>query len=288
MNQLPTKDWQQIVNMFTKQNIPLFDDEEQSPCLVPEHGDAPGRAAICSIPKAGTYFFAALLEALGYVSCGVHVADGCFVDCRFAPPETVRRHPKRLTFPLPSSFVLPLVRPGQFVVGHLPCTAQYPSRLRTFRVLFVYRNLRDSLVSYMRYVTKNWVEACPANAWAQQADGPEKMDRFLVEHAYYLPMCATMMKWHHRPEVFSCCFEDFMGDRGRAVQLQSLAALVRFTGAAPCRDPDSVLARVMGQQTLTSSGSRTDARACWSERVERYFREHGGVEMNRQLGYAES
>jgi len=287
MNQLPTKDWHRIVNIFSKQNIPLFDDEDQAPCLVPERGDAPGPAAICSIPKSGTYFFAGLLEALGFVSCGVHVADSCFVDCRFAPPETVRRHPDRVTFPLPSSFVLPLVRPGQFVVGHLPCNTDNPSRLRTFRVLFAYRNLRDAMVSYMRYVTKNWLEPSPANAWAQQPDGPEKMERFLAEHAYYLQMCAAIVKWKHRPEVLSCCFEDFMGDRGRAVQMECVQALARFIGIAPGHDLESVLQRVIGQETLTSSGSRTDARVCWNDRVEHYFREQGGVEMNRQLGYSE-
>jgi hypothetical protein len=276
-----------MINAFSGQGIPVFLDDWLMPRLVLEHGNASHPVVICSIPKSGTYFFAALLEALGFVSCRVHIADGCFVDSRFSAIADVRARPERSTYDIPSYRIYPLVLPGQFLVGHLACTAANVSLLSRFRVLFSYRNLRDSMVSYMRYVTNNWLTTREPAEWACLADGPEKMEKFLNTHDYYLRMCAAIAGWKRRPDVLSCCYEEFMGDYGGEVQQERLTELLCFLGLPPRDDLERVLQSVIGRETLTSSGRRTDARAYWSESVERHFHEHGGVKLNRRLGYPE-
>src|SRR5450759_1073567 len=92
-----------VINRFAQAGVPLFLDNSLRPCLRLAQGANQHPTVICSIPKSGTYFVAALLEALGIVSCDVHVADASFVDCRFASTQEVRTRPMRWTFQIPST-----------------------------------------------------------------------------------------------------------------------------------------------------------------------------------------
>jgi len=48
---------------------------------------------------------------------------------------------------------------------------------------------------------------------------------------------------------------------------------------------DELVAGAMGRPTKTWSGRRTECKIYWNDEFEARFREFGGVELNKRLGY---
>ena len=133
--------------------IPIYLAADGTPCARPEQGVVPHRALVCSIPKAGTYFVGELLHRLGVTPTDLHLSSTGLTDYRFATREEGRNEFIRFLHPIPLERSLPLVRPGQFAVGHLECTPAVPGpphRLQEWGVL-AYRDLRDGFVSWLRF-----------------------------------------------------------------------------------------------------------------------------------------
>ncbi len=80
--------------------------------------------------------------------------------------------------------------------------------------------------------------------------------------------------------------EDLLGDNGSAKQVSCVAEISKHVGApvSEVAVPD-LLARVIGSETPTYSGRRTDRRPYWNAEVERRFVEIGLRDLNRRLGY---
>jgi hypothetical protein len=245
---------------------------------------------VCSIPKAGTYLVGAVLQRLGTVATGFHFStDGdMFMDARFATREEARNEFARLCHGVPLARALPLVRPGQHAVSHLECTPRTRALLAQFRVVFVYRDLRDALVSWLRFHQDtgrehqwNWI-------WVECADPRERLVVFLrAAGELFFGMCRALVPWLGEPSAFPVRFETLHGDDGPDAQARVCRALAAFLDhARPADAPGAVLPGLTTVPTLTSSGSRTRRAEYWSAAAEELFLRFGGGELNAALGYA--
>ena len=159
--------------------------------------------------------------------------------------------------------------PGQFAVGHLSFTPVATALLAPFRTIFTYRNLRDSLISFLRWEESTGRDADRTKDWKDLPDAPAKVLIFMQDlGAFYLNWCASIVGWISHAGIYRCGFEQLIGDYGPKPQREYLRDIFEFTGVSgPEPDWDVVLGRVIGARTMTWSGSRTDRNVFWDDEV---------------------
>jgi hypothetical protein len=270
-------------------NFPVFIRPDLAPALVSAQGTSPVRAVVCSIPKSGTYMYGALLKSLGLADCGVHLREDGFTDYRFSSLEHSRTQHRSLHASCPLETAVSLMHPGQFSVGHLACNDHTKKALQGLKVIFTCRDLRDAMVSQMRFFAKNERGTSVSEGWGRMQDGPEKMLHYIRHHGDFFmeTRCASMMGWIGQPGTLVCSFETLYGDNGENARLQLLTSLCTHLGMAIPASPAALFTTLLGTETITSSGSRTDRSVFWDDRVEDYFRSKNGPAMNRTLGYSD-
>jgi hypothetical protein len=271
-------------------NLAVYLTPELRPAAKPHLGASRHRIVVCSLPKAGTYFMAELLSQMGCVATQLHLSSDSFTDYRWATRKEAREEYKRFIAPLELSKSLELLLPGQFAVGHLGCSQDSRSLLAEFKKVFLYRDLRDGLVSYLRFHADTQREGPQTRTWSDLPDGPGKMLGFL-DHLgdSYFNMCLPMGDWIDQSDVFKLSFEMLYGDYGVDARQEALEALHEYLAISqrPIA-PDELVAKAMGRPTKTWSGRRTEREIYWNDEVEARFREFGGHELNVRLGYDHS
>lgn len=243
---------------------------------------------VLSIPKSGTYQIAALLRLGGLVDSEVHLGEGGFSDYRDRSLDQKRREYLQFGFAMPLSVACGMVGPGQFTVGHLPCSDAVRPALRGFNRLFALRDLRDVLVSLMRFMAAHARGGPTTQEWQGLPDGPNKLLRFLSHQGGWLMDTARAMRpWLDDPAILPVRFEVLNGDHGTQAQTALAAAVLERTEAPLPDDPERLLRWVMQTDTLSRSGQRSERGAFWDQRVEDWFAAQDGPRLNASLGYGE-
>jgi hypothetical protein len=242
---------------------------------------------VCSVPKSGTYLIAQLLTELGYRNSGLHLNVAGFTDYRNADLSTARRDSDRLTVAESLSKSLRRIQEGEFAVGHLP-PSSFPL-LQGFRIIFLYRNIRDVLVSFCRWTadTGRWKDD---GRWREQPADSAKLLGFLQAHGKILEgAIAEPAGWIAVPGIVSVSFEELMGDEGVQRTQEALRRIVNAVGCEPLADSDllACLERAKSTETLTRSNGRSLRDHYWSQAVEREYVRRGYPLLNARLGYQE-
>ena len=258
--------------------------------LSPLTGDAPSPVCLISIPKAGTYLVARLLEQLGVVNTCVHVDRFAFSDYRHKSIGEAIEDYLKFTTRIPIEVSAGLTAPGQFIVGHLEHGAQSAEAVRHMRRILLLRDLRAALVSFMRFLSATGRGLRLSKEWSLLPDGPGKMWEFCtLWGADYLGMVRAVQGWMDDPDVLVCRFEHLMGDAGTQAKSRTLAAIAAHIGM-PGREEDLLRrfdSNVLDQPTMTFSGQRTRTALYWDDKVETLFRKLGGIELQQALGYSQ-
>lgn len=267
--------------------LPVYLTNDLCPATQLAQGTSPYRVVVCSIPKAGTYLVDRLLELLGCVPSRLHLSRWCLTDYRFATVREARVNYERLIRDVPLERAIELHLPGQFSVGHLGCTEDTRQVLSNVKKLFVYRDLRDGLVSYLRFLASTGRGGDATRAWKDLPAGPEKTLRFLDAAGQgYFDMALPMIDWLDQPDVFFIEFETLYGDHGEEEQkslIERLHSFLELPGGAP--DVDRLRPSLIGSPTMTWSGGRVARETYWNDEVEERFVAFGGLAANRRLGY---
>ena len=246
------------------------------------------RLVVCSIPKAGTYLLGGLLAELGYVDTRLHLGVPVSQNYANAPRDTALAKPNEFDSPIRWPQILDSIGPGQFAVSHVG--ARQVHRLRDFRVAFLYRNLRDVLCAYARFVARTGRWGADQQAWTQLPDGPEKLNAFIEHHApLMLSVILPVAGWYHRGAAVKFCFEALVGELGPELQDVQLDRLAQLTGVeADLPRLRQHLRTTLEADTLTKSAQRTQWREMWSEQAEAFFESSGLKKINTELGYEDT
>jgi hypothetical protein len=275
-----------LKDALSDRTIPLYPDV-QGRLRFAEHGHE-GTPPVCviSIPKSGTYQIGAMLGHLGLIDCEVHVSERSMQDYRGLPLENKWADHHSLTVHFPLCISAGCVGDGQFIVGHLCHDRLTEKELAPFCKVFAYRNLKDVLVSYMRFIEKREAAALAGQGWVGLPDGPEKLQRYLQAAGEdFLARIRPMLGWLDRADCLRLRFETLNGDEGQAAQNALVQHLAAHVQAPIACTPEALIALTMATPTLTKSAMRSDWTRFWDERTERWFKDSGGLLMNKRLGY---
>jgi hypothetical protein len=267
---------------FARLGIAVYLNETGDVCFKREAGPCADPVIIISVPKSGTYLFGELLTALGIPSADVHVATYGFQDLRFVSKEFAVAHSREIFEMVPSDRVLPLILPGQHVVSHFPFEAATLAQIERFKKIFTYRNVRDTLVSTMRWVARKGKLAGSPEGWESLPDTPAKMEQFLERHGgEYLWGVKCMREWANQPGVLSLSFEQLLGDFGEAKQRQAVQRIGELLHLPITENTiDEALKKCLNKETLTFSGKRSSRDDLWSVKVEKFFTDYGADELD--------
>jgi hypothetical protein len=243
----------------------------------------PNRVLVVSIPKAGTYLVAEVLKALGYRSTGMHLAETAYSDYHGADLDEARRNPVRFARSELLSQSLMRIAVGQFAVGHLTCKEEIVQATASFKRIYLTRNLRTALISYMRFLTATERLGAKDSSWYAIANPQPRIVDFLRTSAPILlgRLYKDLAGWSQVSGVLHVHFEDLMHEQEMAPRvIQSIAA---FLGLTAC-DAWRVLSSSLASDTITKSEGLTQLADYWSPEAERQFNAIGGAELNDRLG----
>jgi hypothetical protein len=284
---MPVNDFQRTdLAALAGLDLPIFLTRDGRPAAALAQGPSEERALIISMAKAGTYFVGAVLSALCFVDTHLHLWETGLHDYRWKTIDQMVRDYLKFEIALPIERSAGLIRPGQFAVGHLRFEPPARQAARGLRRLFVVRDLRDCLISLMRWFARDGRGVGLPGEWRGVADGRERMAAFLeagghrfIQELFYAPLAG----WAFEPRTLRIDYETLAGDRGPEPQAALLARLADHVGVRRPSEATSFVERVKGTPTKTASGERSSRDTYWSAAAERCFLAQGGGAVQRLL-----
>lgn len=279
--------------LLAGKKIPLFIDEEFNPCFKLERAPSTHRVFVLTIPKSGTYLITEILEKMGMVNCGVHVALDFVQDNRYADEQILKIEPGRYMVHLPFHLSTKLIQKGQFAFGHIPCYRTQRILLNDFQKVFTYRNIRDVIISLVRYHDSRKHKAFRGERLEQysrfkaEAMGTGKIKQwYVIWGNEYINLIKSMSSWKEDEEVFKIKFEILMGDDGEEAQISMLRDLAGFVGLEITGEAiNKALNASIGSNTVTYSGRRSLHSEWWNDELEELFVSYGYDLLNKDFGY---
>lgn len=264
--------------------FPLYYLDGQTPSLLPERGSMPNRVVVHSIPKAGTYLLGKMLQLCGWLDTEIHLMADGFTDYRGKTVQQKREDYLKLLVTADTAEVAKAINEGQFVVGHLPCNPKIAQDFLSFKQLFIYRDLRDCLVSHMRFLEKR--NNPSHDIWRSIPDKKLKFAKYLEYSGHeFFNISKPMISWADKEGIQKICFENLYGDAGKQSQEAEINQILDFLGIQLQGTVNDLIKDTFGANTLTWSGKRSNREEYWSEEAQRLFVEYGGVLLNQRLGY---
>lgn len=279
--------------MIADKNLPVYIDKNLHPRFKPQRASLPHRAFIITIPKSGTYLITRILANLGIVDCGVHIATDHLQDNRFADEKVLRLQAWKYIVWVPYDISTRLIDQGQFSFGHIPYSGEGEQLLRDFKKVFTFRELRDVIVSLVRYYDsreQNYAKPERRRLYEEFKSAPMGNGKFKAWYAMwgkeYADLIRNMFPWKDRSDVFCVKFEILLGDDGREAQFLLLRELGGYLGMSLSDDIiEKSLKDSIGADTLTYSGKRSSYGEWWNDELEDLFRNYGFDELNKIYGY---
>lgn len=191
-----------------------------------------------SIPKSGTYLLAAILEKLGLEFTHWHVFETFYDDYTDVPLDMARAHPERFRIRQPVSRTVSRLRSGQFAVGHLCYNERTRRALRGCYVIFLKRDLRECLVSHMRWQATTGRDK---GAWTRIEDPQRRFPAYLLKWGRsFVKRAREIAKWQEHADLV-LSFND----------LSDVLAARQLAVALDTRFESNVIARALSTPTLT-------------------------------------
>jgi hypothetical protein len=239
------------------------------------------KVLINSIPKSGTYLVGKMLENAGFESTGFHLRSTKHWDWNEAKDlDEIIRNPDNFKKESDLYENLKKIQCG-FTYAHLDYSKEAEIALASTKGLhhlFLYRNIRNCLVSSMRFKeTREAAQGCP------HFDKSSKKERFLnyigTNGIVFVAAARRQLGWRTSQGVACFRFEDIF----EVETTQTLLRSVGWIGLAA--QSISISQATIGARTRTFSGCISDWKDYWSPQTELIFKDCGAFDLNQDLGY---
>ena len=280
LNEVTNNDSHEILSEVQSIDIPIFMSSSCKPVFSLTHGDNENKLIIISLPKAGTYLLSEIVKLMGFGPTSIHVSLDHIEDYRYASLKDANMVRRFISI----DTVVKLVTSGQFIAGHIPYCLQSKIVLKNYKKIFIYRNLRDLLVSALRSA---FVIGWNDNNIIQikNLDNKQKqLEKFLeLEGLRRAEEMESISKWIDEDDVLKISFEEIYGDYGLDKQMSAINSVSDFLGSPHLSSEN--IDSILRTETLTFSGERSNVIDYWNDKIESIFRQLKFDEINKKLGY---
>lgn len=273
-----------IFSAIAGTEFPIYLSNDLTPLFSTIIGNNPHKAAVITIPKSGTYFVSELLSHAGLELVKLNVRKNSFRDFRWKDLNDVTNLEKQL----PLEILVKMIVPGQVIAGHIQYDDYTKNALLDFKNIFVYRNMRDALVSAMRYAEKWAIIQSDREMLQKMKDNPEKLLSYMKTTTckHFVTTSNYVSGWMKDDFTFKISYESLMGDFGLEKRNQTLIKLFQFLDFNLKENQiENILKLTFDSKTLTKTGKRSNVDQYWNNDVENEFVRLGFNELNSRLGY---
>jgi hypothetical protein len=248
--------------------FPVYVLDDLRISLVERRSTLPGRVVVHSIPKAGTYLLGKTLAVFGYIDTEMHLSVAGVDDYRGRDNEQKRQDYLEFGVDIRAA-----------------CIPEILTAFAEFKQIFTCREIRDSLVSHMRFVATRKNKRF--DVWTSIPDDRQRLIRYLQTTASdFTRIAEPALGWLHEPHVLSVRFERLCGSEGAEAQRREFQRIVEHLEIGDRVIVDqNLIQRIIGAETTTFSGNHTNHAALWSDQAEEIYRQIGGDRLNAALGY---
>lgn len=249
---------------------------------------APPRVMVLSMPKAGTYLMAEVLRLVGLEPSHLHLNDSSYDDYSKLTLDEGRAHPELARIAMGPLDALKKIQPGQFAVGHLGYSQVLELALQEFRIIFLCRDPRTALVSFVRFLVDSGRAESRDVSWRSIEDQKLRLQRFLeMDGDVHLHRYRELLPWASHPAVFHLKFEDLVGD-GNPSQIQRIEELFRWLGLTPELGTRELLDQAKSMETVTKASGCSQLDGWWSDAAHFWWLSRGGELLAREYGYSDN
>lgn len=135
-----------------------------------------------TLPKSGTYMVAQALKDAGYEQVDLHLSAAFLHDNRGVPPEDIHWSPNDRARPVSASAAAALLRPGEFMVGHIDSPGEL-QRIQQLGVelLNVVRCPYRQILSMMKFRLQKVKPSEKDLVW-HSLEGSARVKAFVISH----------------------------------------------------------------------------------------------------------
>lgn len=244
---------------------------------------------VITLPKAGTYLIAEILKKMGFEQ-SAHISTHDIIDLKITDLDTLRANPDVYVKPTTFTRALEVVKPNHFAVGHIPCQEPIKEALLGWKKIFAYRNMRDIVISAVRYYSKikhpRYDDLEKAFYFKSLPMGEEKIALWMQlwgeEHVL---LAKEMAPWLVDPSVMSVRFESLIGVNGSDHQLKSVKQIATHVGKELAdEEAAKIITDSIATTTSTSTGKLSDYKEWWTPNLETIYTEMGFREVKSMVG----
>lgn len=242
---------------------------------------------VITVPKSGTYLWPSFIERWGFINTHWHVGPrgtGYFEPKDNYPNSILnvvgKNHSKNLVD------IISSMPNNGIIQGHITFSNKHEKILTKHKCFFFYRNLRDRLISAIRFdIKREWKNSSPTiNDVKKYLFTPTKNmhgTKFRSQPKYS-KLTANLVKWIDVERVCKIKYEDVINPNTRLKELQKIIEHLQLE----CSD-ESIL-RVYDSITKQNFGTRmshhTNWQDWWDTELEKWFVTHM-KQYNTLLGY---
>ena len=231
------------------------------------------RILLVSIPKAGTYIMSQVLTELGYSPTHMHIGENAYSQYDPRRLQEGRDHPSRFRIKADWQEALNNIDSHHFAASHLAFDNRKLRAMRGGRVLFLKREPRECVVSYMRWELNTLRrERRPDARWLKGDDRTRVVDFLRDEGSQLSRHWHSIAGWGEAPGVDTVPYERLYSNE--------LERLLGHEGP----ELHEAIERALAHETLTKSPSATKLTDYWSPEAERVFKDIFG-DLDARLGY---
>ena len=110
------------------------------------------RYIIISQPKAGTYLCANLLQSMGIIFEGYHLAESTYHKYDLSNLDDGRKNPNKYAFDLNFSESIKLIKDRHVCVTHIPCSKEYLEILKDYKKILLLRDWKSCRDSWSIWI----------------------------------------------------------------------------------------------------------------------------------------
>ncbi|MGR5177854.1 sulfotransferase domain-containing protein [Vibrio mediterranei] len=245
-----------------------------------ERKDSTKSILVNSIPKSGTYFLESILHDLDYTSTKLHVSGNDTIhDNRGDISENIHFDPNKRHIRCNLTHLSTLLSGSKTVtVGHIEDQVSINAFIdNDFVVISMVRDLRDVLVSLMRFKEKTVKIKSPADALWRSLHGSDKLTAFISHYhekdiRHIIQVTNNILNF---PETI-VKYEDLVTNKFNRTCFEGIEKIAHL---------ENVVSSNINKNTSTYSGKRTRYQEYWNDAIECYFEESGLKKLNERLGY---
>ena len=224
---------------------------------------------IISIPKAGTYFLSEILKNFGLNQTFLHIAPDKYENYnRASSIEEMRSNYEKFKKVKPIAKSINLIKPGEFAVGHIPF--KYQDLFINFRIIFIKRNIKDVLLSYMNFLEFSNRTGVQDSTWLNEESPSKKLNIYLkMKGEPLLNQIEDMIGWNTHNNSFQLKYEKLNSLESGALMVEDL---VNYLGIDITNDTyENILAKSLNSKTLTKAPSKYNKSGYWDSENDELF-----------------